>query len=311
MTTPDRNTVTYRLGHIAARRHNGELVGTGDVLDIEVTSEGVVHQPHVAVVGGDMHQRSAWVKRVVDALVESNGSGGVMFSFINRGTRNDHASGIGEHTAGTFELWRDQIMPTGTATERAQMVTWLVRVLNGRADLLAQSRRETGADYASVAERNHALHNDGSPVIYVVVDSGDSSHGLETPEHVQLGNYYSDISEDGVYAKIHRHGAALGVFLIRTLPDTTAHKARALGYDVVIDLGDAVDTPRVTVAWVTDDNGRETAEYLFDGTGDTTDADTAGGDDEAETETTAGIADTAVTADTTTPATDEQRGQED
>lgn len=299
MTSPDRNTVTYRLGHIAARRHNGDLVGTGDVLDIDVTGNGAVHQPHVAIVGGDMHQRSAWVKRVVDALATSNDMGSVMFAFINRGTRNDHAHGVGEYTAGTFELWRDQMLPTGTATERAQMVTWLVRVLNGRADLLAQSRREAGKDYASIAQRNSEMDNAASPVIYVVVDSGDSSHGLENPEHVQLGNYYDDISEDDVYAKIHRHGAALGVFLIRTLPDTTAHKARACGYDVVIDLGDAADEPRATVVWVTDDDGRETAEYLFDGPADT-----------ADTTDTADTADTA-DAETATPATGEQRGQED
>lgn len=306
-TTPGHGTVTYRLGHIAALRHNGEMIDTGDVLDVDVTSAGRVHQPHVAIVGGDVHRRSAWVQRVVDALADANDPAEVRFAFIDRGTRNDHGAGHGEHTAGTFELWRDQVMPTGRATERAQMVTWLVRVLNGRADVLAQTRQDTGEDYATIAERNYAGGYDGSPAIFVVVDSGDSAHGVETPEHVQLGNYYADISEDDVYAKIHRHGAALGVFLIRTLPDTTAYKARALGYDVVIDLDDAVDAAPTTIAWVTGDDGREFAEYLLD-------SDAAAGP--------AAGTDTAVTAQTSgavpetrdeheTPATDEQRGQED
>lgn len=306
-TTPGDGTVSYRLGHIAALRHNGEMIDTGDVLDIEVTSEGSVHQPHVAVVGGDVHRRSAWVKRVVDALAESNDTDAVRFAFIDRGTRNSHGAGHAAHTAGTFELWRDQIMPTGRATERAQMVTWLVRVLNGRADVLAQTRQDTGADYATIAERNYVGGHDGSPAIFVVVDSGDSVHGLENPEHVQLGNYYADISEDDVYAKIHRHGAALGVFLIRTLPDTTAYKARALGYDVVIDLDDAVDAVPTTIAWITGDDGREFAEYLLDN-------DTA----PEPTTATEPATDTAGTAQTPdaqdeheTPAADEQRGQED
>lgn len=315
-TTSGDGTVSYRLGHIAALRHNGEMIDTGDVLDIEVTSEGSVHQPHVAVVGGDVHRRSAWVKRVVDALAESNDTDAVRFAFIDRGTRNSHGAGHAAHTAGTFELWRDQVMPTGRATERAQMVTWLVRVLNGRADVLAQTRQDTGADYATIAERNYAGGHGGSPAIFVVVDSGDSVHGLEIPEHVQLGNYYADISEDDVYAKIHRHGAALGVFLIRTLPDTTAYKARALGYDVVIDLDDTVDAAPTPIAWITGDDGREFAEYLLD-----TDAaaepvaDTATATaTEPATDTstdTAGTAQTPDTQDEQTPAADEQRGQED
>lgn len=301
-TTPGHGTVTYRLGHIAALRHNGEMIDTGDVLDVDVTCAGAVHQPHVAIVGGDVHRRSAWVQRVVDALADSNDPAEVRFAFIDRGTRNDHGAGHGEHTAGTFELWRDQVMPTGRATERAQMVTWLVRVLNGRADVLAQTRQDTGEDYATIAERNYAGGYDGSPAIFVVVDSGDSAHGVETPEHVQLGNYYADISEDDVYAKIHRHGAALGVFLIRTLPDTTAYKARALGYDVVIDLDDAVDAAPTTIAWVTGDDGREFAEYLLDR--------------EPATEPATGTATVPATEPDTqdeheTPAADEQRGQED
>ena len=297
-TAPGHGTVTYRLGHIAALRHNGEMIDTGDVLDVEVTSGGNVHQPHVAIVGGDVHRRSAWVQRVVDALADSNDPAAVRFAFIDRGTRNDHGAGHGAHTAGTFELWRDQVMSTGRATERAQMVTWLVRVLNGRADLLARTRQDTGEDYASITQRNYESDHDGSPAIFVVVDSGDSTHGVEVPEHVQLGNYYDDISEDDVYAKIHRHGAALGVFLIRTLPDTTAYKARALGYDVVIDLDDAVDAAPTTVAWVTGDDGREFAEYLLD-------IDAAAGTD--------AVTDTSGTAqdEHETPATDEQRGQED
>lgn len=303
-TTPDHGTVSYRIGHIAALRHNGEMIDTGDVLDIEVTSEGRVHQPHVAIVGGDVHRRSAWVKRVVAALAEANGTGAVRFAFIDRGTRNSHGAGHAAHTVGTFELWRDQIMPTGRATERAQMVTWLVRVLNGRADVLAQARQDTGEDYATIAERNYVGGHDGSPAIFVVVDSGDSVHGLENPEHVQLGNYYADISEDDVYAKIHRHGAALGVFLIRTLPDTTAYKACALGYDVVIDLDDAVDAVPTTIAWITGDDGREFAEYLLD-------SDTAAGT--ATEPATESAPDTAGTEqdEHETPAADEQRGQED
>lgn len=301
-TTPGRGTVSYRLGHIAAARHNGAMIDTGDVLSVEVTSGGSVHQPHVAIVGGDVHRRSAWVKRVVDALADANDPAAVRFAFIDRGTRNNHGAGLVDHTAGTFELWRDQVMPTGRATERAQMVTWLVRVLNGRADVLAQTRQDTGEDYASVTQRNYASDHAGSPAIFVVVDSGDSAHGAEVPEHVQLGNYYADISEDDVYSKIHRHGAALGVFLIRTLPDTTAYKARALGYDVVIDLDDAVDAAPTAVAWVTGDDGREFAEYLLDS---------------GETVGPAAAADTVGTAQTPdvqdeheTPAADEQRGRE-
>ena len=317
-TTTVRGTVAYHLGHVAALRHNGEMIDTGDVLDIQVTSAGVVHQPHVAIVGGDVHRRSRWVKRVVNALADANDTDAVRFAFIDRGTRNSHGAGHAAHTAGTFELWRDQVMPTGRATERAQMVTWLVRVLNGRADVLAQTRQDTGEDYATIAERNYAGGHAGSPAIFVVVDSGDSTHGVETPEHVQLGSYYGDISEDDVYAKIHRHGAALGVFLIRTLPDTTAYKARALGYDVVIDLDDAVDAAPSTIAWVTGDDGREFAEYLLDS--DTT-AGPAAVADIAGTEQTKGAGQMQGTAQmqgTTpesqdeheTPATVVQRGQE-
>lgn len=298
LETTGHGAVSYRLGHIAAVRHNGEMIDTGDVLNVEVTSGGNVHQPHVAVVGGDVHRRSAWVKRVVDALADSNEPADVRFAFIDRGTRNDHGAGHGAHTAGTFELWRDQVMPTGRATERTQMVTWLVRVLNGRADVLARTRQETGGDYASITQRNYESDHDGSPAIFVVVDSGDSEHGVGAAEHVQLGNYYDDISEDDVYAKIHRHGAALGVFMIRTLPDTTAYKARALGYDVVIDLDDAADAAPTTVAWVTGDDGREFAEYLLDT--DTT-AEPATSTEPAGTEQ----------DEHETPAADEQRGQED
>lgn len=297
-TTAGRGTVSYRLGHIAAVRHNGEMIDTGDVLDVEVTSAGRVHQPHVAIVGGDVRRRSAWVKRVVDALADSNTPANVRFAFIDRGTRNAHGAGHAEHTAGTFELWRDQVMSTGRATEREQMVTWLVRVLNGRADVLDQTRQDTGEDYASITQRNYASGHDGSPAIFVVVDSGDSARGMEVPEHVQWGKYYADISEDDVYSKIHRHGAALGVFLIRTLPDTTAYKARALGYDVVIDLDDAADAAPTTVAWVTGDDGREFAEYLLD-------RDTATG----SATSTVGTAQTRDEHET--PAAGEQRGRED
>ena len=35
-TTPGYGTVSYRLGHIAALRHNGAMIDTGDVLALSL-----------------------------------------------------------------------------------------------------------------------------------------------------------------------------------------------------------------------------------------------------------------------------------